>query len=191
MGFSSVSLLDLFQFMMTFFCLLNNFFTSRLCHYLPWSRNEMLSISRDVSHILTAVIYNALYRLYQSCKGDLVRENGYKYFLQVLSDTSMPVSWTAVPSNLFYDFSLPILIFPLHIPNVTSSGWASNHGSFHPWCDSMGAPRRTASGPAGLPYATLPWTSQWSPPSSTTVGHNMLGPHVASPPWCSLGCHQR
>nr|XP_045605742.1 regulatory-associated protein of mTOR-like isoform X2 [Procambarus clarkii] len=25
-----------------------------------------------------------------SCKGDLVRENGYKYFLQVLSDTSMP-----------------------------------------------------------------------------------------------------
>lgn len=29
--------------------------------------------------------------LFQSCKADLVREDGYKYFLKVLADPSMPV----------------------------------------------------------------------------------------------------
>jgi len=31
--------------------------------------------------------------VFQSCQADLVKDNGHKYFLSVLADPYMPVSW--------------------------------------------------------------------------------------------------
>jgi hypothetical protein len=37
---------------------------------------------------------------FQTCQGDLVRDNGHKYFLSILQDPSMPVSMQDSRQNL-------------------------------------------------------------------------------------------
>ncbi|KAG7167191.1 Regulatory-associated protein of mTOR-like [Homarus americanus] len=68
----------------------------------PWAVNLVLSVgifpyvlrllqstARELRPLLV-FLWAKILAVDPSCKGDLVRENGYKYFLQVLSDTSMP-----------------------------------------------------------------------------------------------------
>ncbi|KAK3870949.1 hypothetical protein Pcinc_016478 [Petrolisthes cinctipes] len=68
----------------------------------PWAVNLVLSVgifpyvlrllqstARELRPLLV-FLWAKILAVDPSCKKDLVRENGYKYFLQVLSDTSMP-----------------------------------------------------------------------------------------------------
>ncbi|XP_063861372.1 regulatory-associated protein of mTOR-like isoform X1 [Scylla paramamosain] len=68
----------------------------------PWAVNLVLSVgifpyvlrllqstARELRPLLV-FLWAKILAVDPSCKGDLVRENGYKYFLQVLSDSSMP-----------------------------------------------------------------------------------------------------
>nr|XP_053641674.1 regulatory-associated protein of mTOR-like isoform X1 [Cherax quadricarinatus] len=68
----------------------------------PWAVNLVLSVgifpyvlrllqstARELRPLLV-FLWAKILAVDPSCKGDLVRENGYKYFLQVLSDNSMP-----------------------------------------------------------------------------------------------------
>ncbi|XP_076029609.1 regulatory associated protein of MTOR complex 1 isoform X2 [Oratosquilla oratoria] len=68
----------------------------------PWAVNLVLSVgifpyvlrllqstARELRPMLV-YLWAKILAVDPSCKGDLVRDNGYKYFLQVLSDASMP-----------------------------------------------------------------------------------------------------